>query len=141
MEQVIWNGQPVKKACNTCGSIDWFEIRSIVEGAEMLDWCSECKDPVQVSGTPDAYLPRMGMTFDNLCDKMGKPIPIMSKVHKVQVMKELGVIEAGDRHHGSTSLPSKSWIEGTREHRKREFDKKYRPLLKKAYKDWKEKRA
>lgn len=112
-----------------------------MEGTEVYDWCSECERPVQVGGTPDAYLPRIGMTFENLCDKTGTPIPIMSKAHKVQVMREKGVIEAGDRYHGSASLPSKNWIEGTREGRKKEFNQKYRPLLKKAFKEWKEKQA
>lgn len=141
MEQVAWDGQPVKRACGTCGSEGWFQMRSIVEGVDVVDWCSDCEMPVQVGGVPDAYLPRIGMIFENLCDSMGKPIPIMSKAHKMQVMREKGVVEAGDRHHGSTSLPSKSWIEGTREGRKKEFNEKYRPMLKKAYKQWKEKQA
>lgn len=140
-EEIEWDGQPVKKSCGTCGSKEWFEMRTIIEDSVFLDWCSDCDTPVQVAGVPDAYLPRVGMTFENLCDNMGKPIPIMSKAHKLQVMREKGVVEAGDRHQGSTSLPTKSWIDGTREHRRREFDQKYRPLLKKAYKTWKEKQA
>lgn len=141
MELAAWDGKPMKRPCSSCGSPDWYEIRTCMEGTEVYDWCSNCDDPVSVGCAPDAYLPRAGMTFENLCDKMGKPIPIMSKAHKMQVMREKGVIEAGDRQGGSMGMPAKSWIEGTREGRKKEFNEKYRPILQKIRKDWNQKKA
>lgn len=123
-----------------CGNQNALRIKSWYENGEIVSVCDKCMD-FTPTGMPDAFLPRIGMTFDNLCDKMGKPIPIMSKAHKAQVMREKGVIEAGDRTRGSTALPSKSWIEGTRENRKKEFDQKYRPMLKQTFKEWKAKQA
>lgn len=123
-----------------CGNKDALRTRSWYENGEIVSVCDQCMD-FTPTATPDVYFRKAGETYKNLCDNMGTPIPIMSKAHKAQVMREKGVVEAGDRTRGSTALPSKSWIEGTREHRKKEFDQKYRPLLQKIRREWNEKRA
>lgn len=81
---------------------------------------------------PDVYFTHSGQKFANLCDKMGRPIEITSKRHKKEVMDKLGVQEAGDRVHGAT-YGGKSWIEGSRDYRKRQFEKE-RPVIRETYK-------
>lgn len=125
----IWDGQPVKSACRSCGSMKWSEMRSVLEDGVMIDWCSECS-AVRADGVPDVYLPRSGMTFGALCDKMGNPIPIQSKRHKLQVMNDLGLREHPDRLKGD-----KSWVESTRDYRKKNFEQE-RPKIREAYKQY-----
>lgn len=125
----IWDGKPVKSACRSCGSPNWSEMRTIMDEGEMLDSCSECSS-FRADGVPDVYLPRAGMTFQALCDKTGKPIPIQSKRHKQQVMNELGLREHPDRLKGD-----KSWVEGSRDYRKRNFEQD-RPKIREAYRQY-----
>lgn len=125
----VWDGKPVKRPCNACGTEDWSEIRSVIEGSEITDSCSSCSS-VRADGIPDVYLPRSGMEFQALCDKTGKPIPIQSKRHKQQVMDEMGLSEHPDRLRGG-----KTWIEGSREYRKRNFEQA-RPQIRAAYKQY-----
>lgn len=127
MENIEWDGKPVKRACSACGSVEWYQIRTMMEGTEIYDSCSDCDNPVSVGGVPDVYLPRAGMTFQALCDKTGKPIPIQSKRHKQQVMNELGLRECPERLSGE-----KTWVEGSRQYRKRNFDEA-RPKIREAY--------
>lgn len=130
MEQVEWDGQPVKRPCSSCNSATWYQIRTMIEGTDVHDWCSDCDTPVSTEGVPDVYLPRAGMTFQALCDKTGKPIEIQSKRHKQQVMNELGLREHPDRLTGN-----KSWVEGSREYRKRNFEQD-RPKIREAYRQY-----
>lgn len=102
----------------------------MIEGTEIYDHCSQCHIPVQTSGVPDVYLPRSGMTFQALCDKSGNPIPIQSKRHKQQVMNELGL-----REHPDRLSSNKTWIEGSREYRKRNFEEA-RPKIRESYKQY-----
>lgn len=132
MEQPDWDGKPVKRSCSNCGSLEWYEMRTMIEGTSPYDLCSECPKPVQVSGIPDAYLGRPGETFKNLTDAMGKPIEIQSKRHKKEVMDRMGVREAGEWVNGAP-FGTKSWTEGTREWRKKQFEKD-RPMIRETYK-------
>lgn len=127
MTELVWDGKPVKRPCSSCGSFEWYEIRTMIEGTDVLDCCSNCPKPVQVDGVPDVYLSHVGQTFENLTDKMGHPIEIQSKQHKKRVMADLGVREAGDRVNGAT-YGSKSWTEGTKAWRSKQFDKD-RPMI------------
>lgn len=84
------------------------------------------------------YLGHVGQKFENLCDDMGRPYEITSKRQKKQVMDRLGVSEAGDRVNGAP-YGSKTWIEGTREFRRKQFDNE-RPKIRETLRQWKEKR-
>ena len=119
--------------CLNCGNPSPWH-KQIQEGWEM---CEQCGLQGGGSVVPDAYLPRTGMVFQNLCDRMGRPYEIRSKRHKKEVMDRLGVSEAGDRVQGSNTTNT-SWIDGTRAWRKRQFDKD-RPVIRETYKAWKEK--
>lgn len=106
-------------------------MRTFIEFGIAYDKCSECSD-IRSEGMPDVYLPRSGMTFQALCDKMGNPIPIQSKRHKKQVMDELGLREHPDRLSGNTN-----WIDGSRDYRKRQFEKD-RPMIRETLNRWKQ---
>lgn len=116
--------------CNGCGNAEAYQIRSIYDKGEVFDSCDRCGN-VSVAALPDAYLGHIGQTFSSLCDDMGRPIPIQSKRHKAEVMKSLGVSEAGDRVNGAP-YGSKSWTEGTREMRRKSYDKD-RPKIREIY--------
>lgn len=124
-----WDGQPVKSPCSSCGSVKWSEMRTLIEDKVLIDSCSECSR-IRADGVPDVYLPRSGMEFQALCDKTGKPIPIQSKRHKQQVMNELGV-----REHPDRLKDGKSWVEGSRDYRKRNFAQD-RPKIQEAYRTY-----
>lgn len=137
MNDIAWDGKPVKRACSECGSMEWNEKRTMIEGAHVYDWCSNCPTPLNgVEGIPDVYLGYVGQKFENLCDERGKPYEIRSKRHKKEIMDKLGVREAGDRVQGAKfgSSPS-SWIEGTRAHRKAQFEKD-RPMIRKIQRQY-----
>lgn len=129
-EGIEWDGKPVKRPCSNCGSATWYQIRTMMEGTDVYDWCSDCQTPVSgVSGVPDVYLPRAGMTFQALCDETGKPIPIQSKRHKQQVMNERGLRECPE------PLSGKNWIDGSRDYRKRNFEQA-KPKIQEAYRQY-----
>lgn len=104
-------------------------MRTLIEDKELIDSCSECSR-IRTDGVPDVYLPRLGMEFQALCDKTGKPIPIQSKRHKLQVMNELGV-----REHPDRLKDGKTWVEGSRDYRKRNFEQA-RPKIREAYRQY-----
>lgn len=118
--------------CTNCGNQNAYHTRSWyndkVERIEQI--CNGCGLDGGGETIPDVYLPRSGMTFQALCDKTGKPIPIQSKQHKQQVMNELGLREHPDRLTGN-----KSWVEGSREYRKKNFDQA-RPKIREAYQQY-----
>lgn len=119
--------------CRSCGNDKATLIRTIVHEGEVIDYCRECDSSTNNSfSDPDVYFRHSGQTFENLCDPMGKPIPIMSKRHKKEVMDKLGVSEAGDKVNGAFSTP-KSWIEGSRDIRQKETAK-YLPMIREQHK-------
>lgn len=61
-------------------------------------------------------------------------VEFTSRSQKARVMKEMGVSELGGQ-----KLGNKSWIEGSREYRKKQFDKD-RPVLRAIHKAYQEKR-
>ncbi len=102
--------------CRGCGNTEAYHKRAVWFDGDVEEVCDKC---------------------GNLTDKMGRPIEIQSKRHKKEVMDRLGVSEAGDKV-GGRDYGSTSWIEGSRDYRKRQFAKE-RPALRKIFKDWKEK--
>lgn len=119
--------------CRGCGNEKAYNVRTRYEGEILIEGCDQCGS-VNCEGIPDVYLNRVGQTFSNLCDTMGNPIPIMSKRHKQEVMKSLGVSEAGDRVNGAP-YGSKSWVEGTRDYSRKTFEKD-RPMIRKVYQQY-----
>lgn len=123
--------------CNGCGNTKAYHIRSVWDGAGLVDFCdSKTCGNLDESGVgiPDVYLPRGGMKFENLCDDMGRPYEVSTKREKANVMRQLGVSEAGDRVHGAPYAP-KDWIEGTRETRRKSFEQD-RPKIREIYRQY-----
>lgn len=60
-------------------------------------------------------------------------VEFTSRSQKARVMKEKGVSELG-----SQKLGEKSWTEGSRDYRRRQFEKD-RPAIRETYKRWREK--
>lgn len=63
--------------------------------------CNHCGE-VGSAYVPDVYWPGHAYTSENITDKMGNPILLESRQHKARVMKEQGMVEAGDRYHGTS---------------------------------------
>lgn len=124
--------------CNSCGNDNAYHIKSLCEDGNIYDVCNACSKIAMVDAySPDVYLHRAGQQFNNLCDPMGKPYEIQSKRHKKEVMDRLGVSEAGGTVNGAR-FGTKSWIDGSRDYRRRQFEKD-RPVIRQTLKDWKEK--
>lgn len=120
--------------CKGCGNQDAWHLRAVFDAKsnEKYEMCDRCGLQGQGDGVPDVYLERSGQKFANLCDKMGRPYEIRSKRHKKEVMDKLGVSEAGDLVNGAP-YGTKSWIEGTRDYRRKQFEKD-RPMVRETYK-------
>jgi hypothetical protein len=126
--------------CRGCGNKAAYHTRSYVDRSGIQEVCNVCGDlSLADSAVPDVYLGKGGKNFANLCDDMGRPYEISSKRQKAAVMKKLGVSEAGDTVNGAP-YGTKTWIEGSREHRRKQFDKE-RPKLREIYKEWRERRG
>lgn len=123
MTELVWDGKPIKRACSGCGSLDWTELRSMIEGTEFYDTCSECLVPVQTDGVKDVY-------FRHPYESTSLGVEFTSKKQKAAYLAKRGFSEAGDR-----KLGEKSWVEGSRDYRKRNFEKA-RPLIRENYRKY-----
>lgn len=104
-------------------------IRTIVEGDELIDQCErqDCGNLSAISGgVPDVFW-------------NGKPyyshalgVEFTSRSQKARVMKERGVSELGD-----TKLSGKNWIEGSRDVRRKGFEKD-RPMIRETLRQYRE---
>jgi len=84
-------------ACKSCGSFLWHTSRSRVRDGVIVESCSDC-DRIEMSGSPDVYFRE-----PYLEEHMGpEPIFISSRQEKVRIMKERGIVEAGDRRRGAS---------------------------------------
>ncbi len=121
MSELAWDGKPFKKPCATCKSDHWYEMRSVIENNEVIDWCSDCSVPVAATqGVPDVY-------FKQPYKSEALDVEFTSKAQKARYLKEHDLTEAGD-----VKLGQKNWIEGSRDYRKKQFEKD-RPMIREAY--------
>lgn len=65
--------------------------------------CDQC-GRLGAMSIPDVYFKRSGETYQNLTDKMGRPIEFSSRGDKAVFMKSNGIREAGDSIHGSRNI-------------------------------------
>ncbi len=114
--------------CSGCGNDKAFQTHGYVAAqgcyVECCDRCSKLS-PSQAAladvfwnGRP-YYSEALGVEFT-------------SREQKARVMKERDVSELG-----SQKLGEKSWIEGSREYRRKQFDEE-RPRLREIHREWKE---
>lgn len=81
-------------------------LRRIVtnDSGKWEKYCDRCVSGV--TGIPDVWYGYGSGTHteENICDpKSGQPIPFSSKREKQEAMRRAGVVEVGDRVHGSRS--------------------------------------
>lgn len=124
----------------TCGGClnEAYHIHGEFIENQYMECCEKCGN-VSSADAPvqDVYWPGREHTNPQLCDDMGKPYQLRSKGHKAAIMKQLGVSEVGDKVRGAPYTGQSSWAEGTREYRKKNFEKD-RPELRRIYKEWRE---
>lgn len=112
-----------KWICRGCGR-EATHIRTIIEGLRVIDQCShpECGNLHSIDATiPDVYW--NGRPYHS--EALG--IEFTSRSQKARAMKEMGVSELG-----SQKLGEKSWVEGSRDYRHKQFDKD-RPAIRETY--------
>lgn len=104
-----------KEPCGSCGATNYYYYRVTWSNHEKYETCSQCSTGPTPNLSPDVYFnPKEGriQTNPNLCDRNGTPIPYSSKREKAAIMKRLGVVEAGDKKHGSRNFDrsaAKQW--------------------------------
>lgn len=87
--------------CSNCKNKEAHIIRmSFDEKGKLFENCNKC-GAVSTTWTPDVYWPGHAHENSNLCGADGKPVYLTSRRHKAEVMRELGVSEAGDRVKGA----------------------------------------
>jgi hypothetical protein len=93
--------------CRGCKRTDAFHVstRFDAKTGEANDVCNWCggSSRGEVPYAPDVWWPGHAYTSENITDKMGKPILMESRQHKVRVMREQGIREAGDTFRGVRS--------------------------------------
>lgn len=110
--------------CRACGRAST-HIRTIVQGNDLIDQCDhpECGNLSAIDGgIPDVFWNGRPYYSEAL------EVEFTSRSQKARVMKERGVSELG-----SQKLGEKNWIEGTRDYRRKQFDKD-RPVIREIYK-------
>lgn len=126
----------MKMICRTCQSEAYHINTCLDDNGDFIDTCDRCGASNADTDIPDVYWPGHEYESPNLCDKMGKPYKLTSKREKARVMKEIGVRELGDKHHGAPIMPTTTWTEGTRDYRKRQYNNGDRQRVAQVYKEW-----
>lgn len=87
-------------SCRGCGNDKAYRVSVRLIGGTYTDICNRCGS-VGSTYVPDVYWPGQAYKSENITDKNGNPILLTSRRHKAEVMREQGIVEAGDRYHGS----------------------------------------
>ncbi len=90
--------------CEGCGNDNAWHVRTRFTESGREEICNACGLEGAGDGIPDVYWPGHPHYNPNICDKMGRPIHLTSRGHKAEVMKEIGLQEAGDRRHGARTI-------------------------------------
>lgn len=114
--------------CEACGNPAAWHLKSGFNGitGERYKACDRCGLQGPGKGAPDVFWPGHAYKSEAL------DIEFTSREQKAQYLKDHDIREAGDR----SSQTGKTWIEGTRDYRKRQWVKQDQPMIRKVYKDW-----
>lgn len=114
--------------CRNCQSVRYSTMRTWYdnETQQMNDMCDRCGDFTPMTNA-DVF-------FVRPYTSKALNVEFTSKGQKAAYLKANGLSEAGDRG----TMSEKSWTEGTREHRKKEFDRVDRPKIREAIRTWRE---
>lgn len=86
--------------CSACGNKSAYRIVTAYHEGKLLDSCDRCGNH-EATTIHDVYWPGHPHYNSQLVDKFGRPILITSKAHKARILKEKGLIEAGDTVRGA----------------------------------------
>lgn len=96
--------------CRNCKTKDWDALVKFVHCDQPRYFYALCRDcrSGNKPGIPDVYFnPKDGAVQyeENIWDKKtNQPIPFYDKTSKAAAMKQAGVREAGDAHHGTRNF-------------------------------------
>ncbi len=110
-------------ACLGCGNERAYQKHAIFDkAAGIIECCDRCGNLASSDiNIPDVFWPGHGYYSQAL------DVEFTSRAQKARVMKEKNVTELGNQR-----LPEKTWTEGSRDYRKRQFEKD-RPKIKETY--------
>lgn len=110
--------------CGICHDPYPATVRSTYENGQVVDLgCDRC---LGIQPTiHDVY-------FRHPYKSKALDVEFTSKAQKARYLKEHGLSEAGDR-----DMSSKSWVDGTREYRKSQFDKD-RPVIREIWRQYRD---
>ncbi len=114
--------------CAGCGQ-ESNHIRAHIEEGKMVEQCDspDCGNLSSIDASvPDVFW--NGRPYYS--EALG--VEFTSRSQKARILKERGVSELGN-----TKLPEKSWIEGSREWRRKNFDKD-RPMIREVLRRYRE---
>lgn len=84
--------------CTSCGNDKAYGLKIAYTKYGRFEECDRCGQVSNV-GIADVYWKGPGY-HPGILDKDNKPIFLESRGHKARLMKEMGLREAGDTHHG-----------------------------------------
>ena len=100
---------PLNMTCPNCQQ-EVNRIMGLAKKTGMVYTCARCGQLPMLT-IPDIYFRQPGIE-EHLADaKNPEGTFITSKTHKAEVMKQLGLVESGDRFHGSRNESHKGWGE------------------------------
>ncbi len=115
--------------CSSCGNAKAFQTHGYVAAqGQYVECCDRCS---KRSPSEAALADVFWNDKPYYSDALG--VEFTSRAQKAAVMKERGVIELG-----SQKLGEKTWIEGSRPWRRRQFEKD-RPVIREIQRQWREK--
>lgn len=111
--------------CGHCESRAYTTKRIWMEGGKTHEMCDACGD-FRVMTVEDVYFraPYKSEALD---------VEFTSKSQKAAYLREHGLREAGDE-----KMSTKDWVTGSKEYRKRQFDKYDRPKLRQTIREWRQ---
>lgn len=111
--------------CLNCKSEVYTTKRVWMEAGETFEMCNHC-GVFQVMTVNDVFF-----KAPYASEALG--VEFTSRAQKAAYLKAHDLREAGDER-----MDTKSWVEGSRDYRKRKFDKEDRPKLRETIRHWRQ---
>ena len=115
-------------ACPNCQSEEFITKRIWVIDGKLDGMCDKCSD-FAVTTIPDVF-------FKGAYKSEALGVEFTSRQQKADYLKAHDLREAGDER-----MDTKDWVTGSRDYRKKKFDKEDRPKLQKIIRDWRQRRG
>lgn len=109
--------------CLNCASETFVTKKVWFEAGKLQGLCDQC-GTFFVDTVADVF-------FKGTYKSEALGVEFTSRGQKAAYLKEHGIREAGDE-----PMSTKTWIEGSRDYRKKKFDREDRPKLRQTIRDW-----